>query len=67
MVLEMKNLIMLHGVSSHLVWPLKVRFILYILQDLVHRLLEHSIDYLGSSKPSMSGKISFGPIIIIPL
>ena len=67
MVLVMKTLITLHRVSSHLIQPLEICFILYLLKDLVNRLLEYSTNYLGSSSPSLSSKISLGPTIIIPL
>ena len=63
----MKTLIALRGVSSHIIWPLEVWLVLYFLQDLVHRLPKHSINYLGSSRPSMPRKISLRLIIVVPL
>ena len=66
-VLAMKTLIALHGVSSHLIWLLEVWLILYFLQDLVHKLPKHSTNYLGSSRSSMPSKISLGPIVVVPL
>ena len=67
MVLVMKTLITLHRVSSHLIRPLEICFILYLLKDLVYRLPEHYVNYLGSSMPNMFSKISFRPIAIISL
>ena len=67
MVLAIKTLIALHGVSPHLIRPLEIWFILYLIKDLVYRLLEHCVNYLGSNMPSMYSKISFGPITIISL
>ena len=67
MVLAMKVLIMLYGVSFHLIRPLEIRFILYLFEDLVYRLPEHRVNYLGNSVPSMSSKIFFGSIVIISL
>ena len=55
------------GVSTHLIWPFKIWFILYFLQNLVHRLPEHNANYLGSSRSSMPNKISLGSIVVIPL
>ena len=66
MVLAMKALITLHGVSSHLIWPLEIWLILYLLLDLVYRLFEHYVNYLASSMPSMSNKTFPGLITIIP-
>ena len=67
MVLAMKTLITLHGVSSYIIWTLEIWFILYLIKDFGYRLLEHCVKYLGSSVPNMSSKISFGPIAIISL
>ena len=67
MVLAMKTFITLHRVSSHLIWPLELWLILFLLQDLMHKLPKHNVDCLGSSGPSMSSKISLRPIIVIPL
>ena len=67
MVLAMKILIMLYEVSSYLIRPLEIWLILYLLKDLVYRLPEHYVNYLGNSVPSISSKISFGPIAIISL
>ena len=67
MVLAIKTLIALYGVSSHLIRPFEIWFILYLIKDLVYRLPEHCVNYLGNSMPSMYSKISFGLIIIISL
>ena len=55
-VLAMKTLVALRGVSSYLVRPLKVWLALNFLQDLVYWLSEHSINYLSSSRPRMPVK-----------
>ena len=55
-----------HGVTFHFIWPLEVWFNLYLLKNLMHRLLEYCADHLGSRQP-MSSKISPGSVVIIPL
>ena len=49
MVLAIKALIALGWVPSHLIRPFEIRLILYLLNDLIHRLLKHRADYLGIS------------------
>ena len=51
MVLATKALVTPHEVSSHLVWLFEERLILYLLQNLMHQLLEHRINRLSTSKP----------------
>ena len=58
MVLVVKDLVMLRKVSPHLVWPFKVQLTLNFFQDLMHRLLEHSANYLSSSRFGLPSKIS---------
>ena len=67
MLLAMKVLITLHGVSSYLIRPLEIWFILYLLEDLVYRLPKHCVNYLGSSVPNMCNKIFIRSIVIISL
>ena len=66
-VLAMKTLVAFRGVSSHLVWPLKVWLILNFFQDLVYWLSKHSIDYLSISRSRMPRKISSRSIFIVPI
>ena len=66
-VLAMKTLVAFRGVSSHLVWPLKVWLILNFFQDLVYWLSEHSIDYLSISRSRMPRKISSRSVVIVPI
>ena len=66
-VLAVKALVMLYRVSSHLVWPLKVWFILNFLQDLVYWLSEHSTDYLSGSRSRVPRKISLRSVVIVPI
>ena len=66
MTLVIKTLITPHGVTFHFIWPFEVWFNLYLLKNLMHRLLEYCADHLGSRYP-MSSKISPGSIVIIPL
>ena len=47
MVLVIKVLVAYQGVSSHLVWPFEERFVLNLLQNLVHWFSEHCIDCLS--------------------
>ena len=51
MVLATKALVAPHGVSSHLVWLFEEQLILNFLQNLMHRFLEHRINYLSISRP----------------
>ena len=65
MVLAVKAMVVLRGVSSHLVWPFKVWLILNFFKDLVYRLSEHSTDYLSSSRSRMPCKISPRSVVIV--
>ena len=47
MVLAIKVLVSSQGIPSHLVWPFEERFVLNLLQNLVHWFLEHYIDRLS--------------------
>ena len=67
MILAIETLITPRGVTSHFIWPLEVWFNLYLLKNLMHRLLEYCADHLGSGKPSMSNKISLGSVVTISL
>ena len=67
MVLIVKALIILHGVFTHLIWSFEVWLILYFLKNLMHRLPEHSANYMGSSRYCMPSEISPESIVIIPL
>ena len=67
MVLAMKTLIMLHGVSSYLVWPFEVWLNLYLLKNLVHKLFEYCANHLNNKKASMSRKVSPKSVVIVPL
>ena len=67
MILAIKTLIMLGKVSSHLIRPLEIRFILYLVKDLVYGLPKYCINYLSSRVPSMSRIISPRSVVIIPL
>ena len=66
-VLAVKALVALYGVSSLLVWPLKVWLILNFLQDLVYWLSEHDVDYLSSSRSRVPCKISSRSVVIVPI
>ena len=55
------------GSPPHFIWPFEVCFNLYLLKNLMHKLLEYCVDHLGNRKPSMSSKISPRSIVIIPL
>ena len=50
-VMAIKVLIALHGISYHLIWPFEEQLILNLFQYLVHWLSEHSINYLSIGKP----------------
>ena len=45
-VLTIQTLMLLHGVSSHLIWPLEEWLILDFLQNLMYRFPEYSINRL---------------------
>ena len=66
-ILVVKTLVALYGVSSYLVWPLKIWLILNFLKDLVYWLLEHGTDYLSSSTPRMPREISSRSVLIVPI
>ena len=61
----MKALVMLHRVSSHLIWPFKVRLILNPFQDLMHWFPKYRANHLSCSRPRLPSKVSSGPIIVI--
>ena len=61
----MKILVVLHRVSSHLVWLFEVRLILDFFQDLMHWFLEHRIDHLRSHTSSLPSKIPLGSVIVV--
>ena len=46
-----KALIAPHGVPCHLIWPSEKWPILNLFKNLMHQLLEHSIDRLSISRP----------------
>ena len=50
-VLVMKALIMLHRVSSHLIWSFKVWLILNLFLDLMHWFPEYCANHLSSNRP----------------
>ena len=54
MVLAIQVLIALLGVSGHLIRPLKVWFIPYLLQHPVYWLSEYGIDSLSVGRPAKS-------------
>ena len=64
-VLAMETLVEPHGVSSYLVWPFEVWFILDLLQDLMYWLLEHRVNHLGSCGPRLPSKIPSRFVIVI--
>ena len=66
-ILTVKSLITLRGVTSHFVWPLKVWLSFYLLKDLMNRLLEHCNNHLHTRMTCMSNKIPHRLAIIISL
>ena len=67
MILTVKTLVTLRGVTFHYVWPLKVWLSFYLLKDLMNRLLEHYTNHLHTRIPNLSSKIPHGSIFIISL
>ena len=45
-VLAIQVLVVLHGVSCHLIWSFEERLILDFLHNLMYRISEHSVNYL---------------------
>ena len=45
-VLTIQTLITLHGISSHLIWPLEEWLILDFLQNLMYRFFEYGVNLL---------------------
>ena len=66
-VLVVKTLVALYGVSSYLVWPLKIWLILNFLKDSVYWPSKHGTDYLSSSTPRMPREISSRSVLIVPI
>ena len=66
-VLVIKALIAPYGVSDHLIWLFEERFILNLLQNLVHRLSEHRINQLSIGRPWLPNKVSLRSVVIIPI
>ena len=66
-VLAVKVLVTLCGVSSHLIWPFKVWLILKFFQDFVHWFSEHNTDYLSISSSRVPSKISLRSVVIVPI
>ena len=66
-VLVMKTLVALHGISSHLVWPFEIWLILDLFQDLMHWLSEHRVNHLRSRRPRLPSKIPSGPATIVSI
>ena len=65
MVLAMEALIVSQGVSIHFVRPFEVWLILDLLQNLMHRFSEHSVNYLRSCRPRLPNKIPPRSVIIV--
>ena len=66
-VLAMKVLIVLHGVTSHFIWPFKEWLVLDFLQDLVYWFLEHRTNHLSSDWPRLPNKISLWLVIVVSI
>ena len=64
-VLAMKALVVLHRISSHLIWPFKEWFVLDFFQDLVYWFSEHRVNHLSSGRSQLPSKISLGLVIIV--
>ena len=64
MVLAVKALVAPHRVSSHLVRPSEERFVLNLLQNLMHRFSEHCTNRLGVGRPWLFSTISSRSVII---
>ena len=63
----MKALITLHGVTSHLIWPLKEWLVLNFLQDSVYSFSEHRVNHLSSGRPQLPSKVSPRPVIVVAI
>ena len=64
-VLAVKVLVTPRGVSPLLIWPFKLWFTFNFFQDLVHKLLEHYVNHLSSSRSGLSNKISPSLVIVV--
>ena len=65
--LAMKTLIALRMISSHFVWPLKIRLIFYFVKDLVHKFPKNCVNCLCRGLPSKLWKVPSCLIIVIPI
>ena len=64
-VLAIKTLIALQGVSCHRVWPFEERLILNLLQNLKYRFSEHRINHLGTGRPRLPNKVLSRSVVIV--
>ena len=64
-ILAIKVLIALHGVSCHLIWPFKEWFILNILQNLMHWFPEHRVNCLSIGRPWLPSKVPSRSIVVV--
>ena len=64
-VLAMKALIAPQGVSTHLIRPFEVWFVLDLLQNLMHWFSEHNVNHLRSCRPRLPSKIAPGFVIVV--
>lgn len=65
-ILIVKTLVALRGITSHFVWPLEVWLGLYLFKDLMNELLKHCTNQ-STRMPSMSNKIPPRSVIVISL
>ena len=66
-VLAVKVLVTLRGVSSYLIWPFKVWLILKFFQDFVYWFSEHNTNYLSISSSRVPSKISLRSVVIVSI
>ena len=58
-------LVALHGVSCHLIWSFEKRLVLDFLQNLMYRILEHSVNYLRVGKSGLPCKVSPRSVVVV--
>ena len=64
-ILAIKVLIVPHGVSCHLIWPFEEWLILTLLQNLMHRLLEHHVNRLSIGRPWLPSKVPPRSVVVV--
>ena len=64
-VLAIQVLVALHGISCHLIWPFEERLVLDLLQNLMYRISEHSVNCLRVGRSGLPCKVSPQSVVVV--